>query len=127
MENGDFDSISWANDGEAAAPSPVQRRASSGDRSDARPMSSGKQRATTGEPSQAGPNADMLDLAGVGDGRLDCAVDSPQKENEGTKDVFVSYRVTTHVGQAVALYTLAVRRERECETVEARCISRTSC
>ncbi|KAI9794164.1 MAG: intercellular trafficking and secretion [Peltula sp. TS41687] len=42
------------------------------------------------------PNADPFDLAGVGNGRLDCTVDSPQKENEGTKDAFVSYLVTTH-------------------------------
>ncbi|KAI9684087.1 MAG: intercellular trafficking and secretion [Trizodia sp. TS-e1964] len=43
-----------------------------------------------------GPVDDPIDLAGVGDGSLECTVDSPLKENEGTKDVFVSYRVTTH-------------------------------
>lgn len=40
---------------------------------------------------------DPLDLAGVGGGTLECTVSSPIKENEGTKDVFVSYLVTTHV------------------------------
>ncbi|KAF2403740.1 Phox-like protein [Trichodelitschia bisporula] len=30
-----------------------------------------------------------------GDGRLECTVDSPLKENEGTKDVYISYLVTT--------------------------------
>ncbi|KAF2836288.1 Phox-like protein [Patellaria atrata CBS 101060] len=30
-----------------------------------------------------------------GDGRLECTVDSPMKENEGTKDAYISYLVTT--------------------------------
>jgi len=38
-----------------------------------------------------------LDLAGVGEGVLECTVTAPIKENDGTKDVFVSYLVTTHV------------------------------
>lgn len=47
---------------------------------------------------QAGDNADALDLAGIGiEGTLDCTVDSPLKENDGSKDAYVSYRVTTHV------------------------------
>lgn len=46
---------------------------------------------------QAGSNADATDLAGVGDGVLECFVGTPIKENDGTKDVFVSYLVTTHV------------------------------
>jgi len=37
-----------------------------------------------------------LDLAGVGDGTLECTVTSPIKENDGTKDIFVSYLVTTN-------------------------------
>jgi hypothetical protein len=40
---------------------------------------------------------DPLDLAGTGGGTLECTVTSPIKENDGTKDVFVSYLVTTHV------------------------------
>ena len=46
---------------------------------------------------QAGPQADAVDLAGIGDGRLDCTVDTPLKENDGTKDAYVSYLVTTRV------------------------------
>lgn len=98
MENNDFDSISWANDGESneASPRLEQRR-----QDDARPRtprrSSGKQKAPFPDP-QVGNNADPLDLAGVGvEGRLDCTVSSPQKENDGTKDAYVSYLVTTHV------------------------------
>jgi hypothetical protein len=32
-----------------------------------------------------------------GDGRLECTVTSPQKENGGTKDVYISFLVTTKV------------------------------
>lgn len=47
---------------------------------------------------QAGENADAIDLAGIGiEGTLDCVVDSPHKENDGTKDAYVSYKITTHV------------------------------
>ena len=47
---------------------------------------------------QAGENADATDLAGIGvDGILECTVDTPLKENDGTKDAYVSYLVTTHV------------------------------
>lgn len=100
MDNGEFDSITWANDGDTHESNPSRKRTPSGERSRARPTSTGKQKATHIEH-QAGPNADALDLAGVGDGRLDCKVDSPQKENEGTKDAFVSYLVTTHVSDAM--------------------------
>ena len=31
------------------------------------------------------------------EGKLECTVSSPQKENEGTKDVYISYLVTTKV------------------------------
>jgi sorting nexin-4 len=46
---------------------------------------------------------DPLDLAGIGDGVLECTVTAPIKENDGTKDVFVSYLVTTHVCAALRL------------------------
>jgi len=45
---------------------------------------------------QAGRNADDLDLAGVGNSTLECTVTQPMKENDGTKDAYVSYLVTTH-------------------------------
>jgi sorting nexin-4 len=47
---------------------------------------------------QAGRNADPQDLAGPGThGILDCMVDQPQKEGEGTQNAYVSYLVTTNV------------------------------
>lgn len=94
MDN-DFDSVSWRNNPEddssrpdTAGPSDnVDREFSS---------TNGKRRMTT-PPPQAGRHADAVDLAGIGDGRLDCTVDSPRKENDATKDAYVSYLVTTHV------------------------------
>ncbi|WPH01577.1 Hypothetical protein R9X50_00442500 [Acrodontium crateriforme] len=45
---------------------------------------------------QAGHHADAQDLAGPGaHGRLECTVSSPQKEGEGTQNIYVSYLVTT--------------------------------
>lgn len=49
------------------------------------------------EESQAGPNADAIDLAGIGQGRMVTTVSDPMTENDGTKDAFVSYLVTTEV------------------------------
>src|SRR4051794_34603675 len=46
---------------------------------------------------QAGRNATSLDLAGVGEARLECTVGHPLKENDGSKDAYISYLVTTHV------------------------------
>ncbi len=88
MDN-DFDSISWRNEpeGESSGPNTAEREFSS---------SNGKRRMSTPLP-QTGQNADAVDLAGIGDGRLDCIVDTPLKENDGTKDAYVSYLVTTHV------------------------------
>lgn len=31
------------------------------------------------------------------EGMLECTVDKPQKENDGTKDAYISYLVTTRV------------------------------
>ena len=94
MDN-DFDSVSWRNEPEdnpssppAAGPSDYTDRDFSG--------SNGKRRMST-PPPQAGRNADAVDLGGIGDGRLDCTVDTPQRESGGTKDAYVSYLVTTHV------------------------------
>lgn len=38
------------------------------------------------------------DPRGIGRERLECIVGSAIKENDGTKDAFVSYQITTHVG-----------------------------
>jgi hypothetical protein len=96
MDHGDFDSVSWRSEGDGSR---TVVASSSGDEDGRqRRDTNGKRRArAVTPPPQAGYNADALDLAGVGDGRLECTVDSPLKENDGSKDAFVSYLVTTHV------------------------------
>ncbi len=94
MDN-DFDSVSWRNDAEDDSSVPNTAGPSESTDRDF-PSPNGKRRMTT-PPPQAGRNADAVDLAGIGDGRLDCIVDSPKKENDATKDAYVSYLVTTHV------------------------------
>jgi len=90
-DHGDFDSVSWQREdapteSSATFPANLPDRPASGRRSES--MSS--------EP-QAGEEADAVDLAGIGrEGLLEVTVDQPLKENDGTKDAYVSYLVTTH-------------------------------
>jgi len=96
----DFDSVSWRNDPESDLSRPTTAGTDADD-AHSRPDRdiNGKRRmSSTQEEPQAGPLADAVDLAGIGDGVLEVTVDSPLKENDGTKDAYVSYLVTTHVG-----------------------------
>lgn len=87
MDHDDFANIEWQNShGSPQITSP---------RSEDGTEASDVERHSGGE--QAGRMADEMDLAGVGEGILECTVGSPIKENDGTKDAFVSYLVTTHV------------------------------
>lgn len=96
MDQDDFDNVSWRDEPVAEQPRPaIAAQSSFNDRQ--KKKVNGKKK--NSRPSQAGPTADAVDLAGVGDGRLDCSVTAPLKENEGTKDAYVSYLVTTHVGR----------------------------
>lgn len=95
MDN-DFDSVSWRNEPESDNSRPNTAGPSDVDGRDFRPGSNGKNRISISSP-QLGENADRVDVGGVGDGRLDCMVGKPLKENDGTKDAYVSYLVTTHV------------------------------
>lgn len=103
-QNDDFDSVSWKHDPD----SDVSRPTTSGTDADESHRdnhdSNGKRRMSSAhdEP-QAGPLADAVDLAGIGDGVLECHVDTPMKESDGTKDAYISYLVTTHVS-AFAFY-----------------------
>jgi hypothetical protein len=56
-----------------------------------------------------GTHADAMDLAGVGEGVLECTVTSPLKENDGSKDAYVSYLVTTNVGLLTQAGTITDR------------------
>lgn len=100
-QHDDFDNVSWKHD----ADSDVSRPTTSGtDVEESHRYESydhdanGKRRMSSAhEEPQAGPLADAVDLAGIGDGVLECRVDSPLKENDGTKDAYISYLVTTNV------------------------------
>ncbi|KAL4989156.1 sorting nexin-4 [Aspergillus falconensis] len=97
MDHDDFDSVSWRH----GPGSDISRPTTSGTDIEESPENrrdpNGKRRmSSASEIPQAGPHADALDLAGIGDGVLECRVDSPIKENDGTKDAYISYLVTTH-------------------------------
>lgn len=95
MDHDDFDNVSWQNNPDAHPPrsAAISPRGASED--DGQGEANGKRRMSGG--GQLGPNADAMDLAGVGDAVLECTVTSPIKENDGTKDAYVSYLVTTNV------------------------------
>lgn len=95
-EESGFDSVSWERNDQHPA-SPSSQPFASETSLPHRPSSDRRTSTASSEP-QAGDNADAVDLAGIGkDGVLDCTVDAPLKENDGTKDAYVSYRITTHV------------------------------
>ena len=97
MDHGDFDNVSWRNDPESEESRPNTADASEPSGITSPSRANGKRRASSNAETQAGPLADAVDLGGIGDGLLECTVDTPLKENDGTKDAYVSYLVTTHV------------------------------
>lgn len=89
MNHDDFANVSWQSDSAGQA-----------DRSAAAsPGGESGRESGMGERlhEQLGSNADAMDLAGVGEGTLECIVSQPIKENDGSKDAYVSYLVTTNV------------------------------
>ena len=96
MDNDDFDNVSWRNEPSNETSRP-DTSASVQSPSSPNARSRSKRRSSHEEP-QAGHDADAVDLAGIGEyGRLDCTVGSPIKENDGTKDAYISYLVSTQV------------------------------
>lgn len=91
----DFDNVSWNNEAPASPDhrQPAQRRESHGQ--DTRSAVQDED-----EVMQAGQDADAVDLAGIGQGTLQCTVSEPLKEGDGTKDAYISYLVTTKVSCA---------------------------
>lgn len=96
MDN-DFDSISWRNDPGSDSSRPNTAGTSDAYDGNVRSSAGGKRRESDSSP-PVGENADGVDLGGIGNGRLDCIVNTPLKENGGTKDAYISYLVITHVG-----------------------------
>jgi sorting nexin-4 len=81
MEHDDFANVSWQSDPAGQA-----------DRSAMSPegRSAGENAIDKRLHEQLGNNADAIDLAGVGEGTLECTVTQPLKENDGSKDAYVS-------------------------------------
>lgn len=98
-QHDDFDSVSWRQDPESDISRPTTSGTDADESLEYNRDTHGKRRMSSvhEDPPQAGPLADAVDLAGIGDGVLECRVDSPLKENDGTKDAYISYLVTTHV------------------------------
>ena len=95
MENDDFSNVSWQSDRSAKNPETETTSPSAETEPD---MGGGNQNGKrSGSAGPLGHNADALDLAGVGEGSLECTVTAPIKENDGSKDAYVSYLVTTNV------------------------------
>ncbi|PKY07471.1 hypothetical protein P168DRAFT_309187 [Aspergillus campestris IBT 28561] len=96
-QHDDFDSVSWRHDPDSDLSRPTTSGTDAEEAPEYHHDANGKRRMSSAEESpQAGPLADAVDLAGIGDGSLECLVDSPLKENDGTKDAYISYLVTTH-------------------------------
>lgn len=98
-DHADFDSVSWRNEAEND-PSRLSPTEPSHDTTLPTRIFNGKRRLSPHHQqheAQAGDRAEAIDLGGIGDGILECTVDSPLKENDGTKDAYVSYLITTNV------------------------------
>jgi sorting nexin-4 len=98
-DHADFDSVSWRNETEARKSGPASPEPPHETTLPTR-ISNGKRRLSSQQQhheAQAGPRAEPVDLGGIGGGVLECTVDSPLKENDGTKDAYVSYLITTNV------------------------------
>ena len=106
-DHADFDSVSWPHEPEREHSQPPTTRPDVHESNlPIRPVN-GKRSMSTHNEQQAGEHADRVDLAGIGDGILECTVDTPLKENDGTKDAYVSYLVTTHVSFPLSLLYLS--------------------
>lgn len=98
-QHDDFDSVSWRHDTDSDPSRPTSSGTdTAGDLHGFNYDVNGKRRMSSAhEEPQAGSLVDAVDLAGIGEGALECQVSAPMKENDGTKDAYVSYLVTTHV------------------------------
>lgn len=109
-DHGDFDSVSWPHEPAQESSQPSTTRSDAHETTlPARPVNGKRSMSEHHEP-QAGEYADGVDLAGIGDGILECTVDTPLKENDGTKDAYVSYLVTTHVFLLPRLHPFSLLR-----------------
>lgn len=95
MDHGDFDDVSWGKDpasvfDEARVASPTSPSASR-----ITPTGRVQGNGPVAPSNQLGRDADPLDIVGQDGGSIICTVTSPLKENDGTKDTYISYLITT--------------------------------
>lgn len=110
-QHDDFDSVSWKHDPDSDVSRPTTSGTDAEEPHGFDHDANGKRRmSSANEEPQAGSLADAVNLAGIGDGALECRVDSPLKENDGTKDAYVSYLVTTHVSAVLFLMLAETNR-----------------
>ena len=96
-DHAEFDSVSWRNEPESNASRPNTAESRPSETDLAIRSTNGNRNMSSHPDPQGGPLPDAVDLGGIGDGALECTVDSPMKENDGTKDAYISYLVSTHV------------------------------
>jgi sorting nexin-4 len=99
MDINDFDDVSWHTEVRSAEPAEINIPTAPEMPTKTKTDRNGKGRAVEDTTINSKPRQNYADtdLAATLDGILECTVDSPQKENDGTKDAYVSYLVTTHV------------------------------
>lgn len=97
MDHNDFDSVSWRNDGDSDPSRPATSYTDIDNASSSRDDPNGKRRISSTGDEVLSPVQDGAFAAALDNGMLECTVDTPLKEKEGTKDVYVSYLVSTHV------------------------------
>ena len=97
-QHDDFDSVSWRHDQDSDLSRPTSGTDAEEPQGHNYEVNGKRRMSSAHEEPQAGALADPIDLAGIGDGVLECEVSSPLKENDGTKDAYISYLITTKVG-----------------------------
>lgn len=102
MDHSDFDSVSWRNDADSDPSRPNTSHTDTDEPERSSQDVNGKRRMSSTDNPSPPAHDDDEGLAAL-EGTLECTVDTPLKENEGTKDVFISYLVTTHVGSSSPL------------------------
>lgn len=91
-QHDDFDSVSWKHDPDSDLSRPTTSGTDAEEPQGFDHDANGKRRMSS--TLDEGSRVDAVDMDGI----LECRVDSPLKENDGTKDAYISYLVTTHVG-----------------------------
>lgn len=88
-EHDNFAEISWQSSEPSAQLSPSTRNTTT--------IESDSLGASKNDNGKLSQKSYPVDFDGIGEGMIECKVTQPIKENDGTKDAYVSYVVTTNV------------------------------